>query len=50
MGYSDEFGGFKSYKCVRCKNVFKVTSGHSGFCPFCEKGKIKYERYREAVL
>lgn len=43
--YSDEFAGFRQFKCVKCKTVFKVNSGVSAFCPVCDKEKMRVERY-----
>ena len=48
--YSDGFPEFKKYKCVKCKMVFRINNGASGNCTNCEKGKVQYEKYREAAL
>jgi rRNA maturation endonuclease Nob1 len=44
----NEFIDFNSFKCTRCKTVFKITKTNSGFCSYCDKKKNKYMALAEA--
>jgi hypothetical protein len=39
--YSKGLMDFDSYKCVRCKNVSKVSYSESGFCGHCERSSFE---------
>ena len=48
--YAEDFEKFDTIKCLKCKSLFKISKGDTGFCPVCEKKKVYKEQFIEQTI